>query len=302
MISNRIMGIDVKIGGKRVRVISVYVPIAGYSWSEFEECIEDITILTSEATRLNMSVIIGGDFNLSLGIGRRGTSTTDFCQQFRLTVANSGGLPMADDMWTFRSTLGSLRRIDYILYSPGLFCDGAGPTWEVDLGSDHRSVKALFSFMPGHKRIEKRGGVRCGWKPICNTEFHRNIIEQSQRDCYTLGDVQSILRDATSMLKSANEVPTSNRPEKPIMLKTLIYKRRRCRDQIERKRLSKSILKVSRQELHKWRTMWVEARTQNTSRKSILIQLKEERALLTTTTTKFSANGIRIYLIYQFSL
>ena len=76
--------------------------------------------------------------------------------------ANSGGLLMADDMWMFRNTLGSLRRIDYISYNPGIFCDAAGTTWELDLGLDYRTVKILFFFMPGHKRIVKRDGVRCG--------------------------------------------------------------------------------------------------------------------------------------------
>ena len=51
MFSNRIMAIDAKIGTKQIRVISVYMPHAGYNFSEFEKCMEDITLLTSEATR-----------------------------------------------------------------------------------------------------------------------------------------------------------------------------------------------------------------------------------------------------------
>ena len=93
-----------------------------------------------------MNIIIGGDFNLCLDVGRRGTSMTDLCQQFRLTVANGSGLSSAAANWTFRSTLGVLRRIDYILYSPGISCENALATWDLDLGSDHRSVKASFFF------------------------------------------------------------------------------------------------------------------------------------------------------------
>ena len=264
IISDRIMGIDVKIGGKRVRVISVYMPHAGYSWSDFEECIEDITILTSEATRLNMNIIIGGDFNLSLGIGRRGTSMTDFCHQFRLAVANGSGFHTADDMWTFRSSLGTLRRIDYILYNPGLYCDTVVATWELDLGSDHRSVKASFSFMPGYKKEKKQIGIKRGWKPILNEdgiahEFHENIDAQVLCDGgNTLNDLQSMLRDAAPITKSNDEVPGSARPKKSIELKTLIYQRRHCRINLERKRLSKAIFKLARQELRTWRTMWAD--------------------------------------------
>ena len=107
------MAIDVKIGMKRVRIISVYVPHAGYTWVEFENCMNDISILVSEATRLNISIIIGGDFNLSLGIGRRGEYMNDICQQFSLKIANGGGVSSADANWTFRSTLGTVLRIDF---------------------------------------------------------------------------------------------------------------------------------------------------------------------------------------------
>ena len=131
IISDRTMAIDVKIGRKCVRIIAVYVPHAGYTWAEFETCMDDITILVSEATRLDMQVIIGGDFNLSLDTGRPGVSMTDLCHQFRLTIANSSGLSSADDIWTFRSTLGVLRRIDYILYSPRLTSENAGTTWDL---------------------------------------------------------------------------------------------------------------------------------------------------------------------------
>ena len=42
MVSDRVMAIDVKIGTKKIRIISVYMPHAGYSFAEFEKCMEDI--------------------------------------------------------------------------------------------------------------------------------------------------------------------------------------------------------------------------------------------------------------------
>ena len=41
-------------------------------------------------------------------------------------------------------------------------------------------------------------------------------------------------------------------------LRTLIYQRRHCRDNLERRNLSKAISKVSRQELRRWRTLWAD--------------------------------------------
>ena len=43
----------------------------------------------------------------------------DLCRRLTFHFANGSGLADADDNWTFRSTLGALRRIDYILHSPG---------------------------------------------------------------------------------------------------------------------------------------------------------------------------------------
>ena len=264
LISDRTMVIDVKIGRKRVRIISVYVPHAGYTWVDFEACMNDISILVSEPTRLNMSIIIGGDFNLSLGIGRRGEYMDELCQQFRLKIGNGTGLASADANWTFRSTLGATRRIDYILYSAGLTSESASATGELDLGLDHRSVKALFSFMPGHKREKKQVGIKRGWKLIFNNkgiaeEYHENLNAQILPgvDC-ALDDLQSILRDAATITKSSDADPSGVRPEKSMALKTLIYQRRHSRIHSERKRLSKDIFKFARQELRKWRTMWAD--------------------------------------------
>ena len=180
-----------------------------------------------------------------------------------LTIVNGSGLSGAADTWIFRSILGVLRRIDYILYSAGLSCDGGVATSDLDLGSDHRSVKAPFQFMPGYKTKRKKVCMRRGWKPIFNEDgiaedFHKNIDDQMQRECHTLADVQSILRDAASVTKSSDEVPNGGRPEKSMALKTLIYQRRHSSDNSERKRLSKAIYKMSRQELRKWRTIWAD--------------------------------------------
>ena len=57
---------------KKNGIISVYAPRDGYVWGEFENCMNELSVLVSEATRVNMRIIIGGDFNLSLDVGRRG--------------------------------------------------------------------------------------------------------------------------------------------------------------------------------------------------------------------------------------
>ena len=61
--------------------------------------------------------------------------------------------------------------------------------------------------------------------------------------------IVSELRNAASITTSSEQVPSGTRPEKSMALKTLIYQRRHCRIHSERKRLSKDIFNLARQEL-----------------------------------------------------
>ena len=130
-----------------LRIIAVYVPHVGYSWNEFELCMSEIPGLIMEAIDQRKHCIIVGDFNLCLHYGDRGLFMDDFCNQHQVKVTNGEGLDSAEDSWTFRKQLRTLRRIDYILASLGLSADSSNAVWDVDLGSDHRAVKASFSFI-----------------------------------------------------------------------------------------------------------------------------------------------------------
>ena len=92
LISDRVLAVDIKVAVDRIiRVIAIYVPHAGYTWAEFLEVFDAIGALVLEAQHRNMSVILGGDFNLSLAVGDRGDCMADLCAQFRLQVANGDG-------------------------------------------------------------------------------------------------------------------------------------------------------------------------------------------------------------------
>ena len=156
----------------------------------------------------------------------------------------------------------TLQSIDYILHSPGLTLENVSATWELDLGSDHRSVKASFSYMPGHTKRSKQARIKRGWKLALNkdgiaSEFHENIdVQMSGSTFDLLNNLQDMQRDAASITNLNDQGPNGTRPEKSMALKTLIYQRRHCRINSQRKQLSKDILKLARQELRKWRTMW----------------------------------------------
>ena len=159
-----VMAIDIQYGARILRIISTYLPHAGCSWKEFEHETENITMLTMEAKDQGKYVVIGGDFNLSLNMGDRGIAMQNLCSQCQLQIVNSEGRADGVDNWTYHSRQGSYRRIDYILVSAGMLCKSAYATSILDLGSDHRAVKAIIEFMrPQHLRVKRKSTY--GWQP-----------------------------------------------------------------------------------------------------------------------------------------
>jgi hypothetical protein len=83
------------------------------------------------------------DFNTQLCVGLRGQMLEDLLHSFVFEIANGQPeMQNADDTWTFRSSAGIKRRIDFILYSSHLCCFEGRATNDLDLGSDHRAVYA----------------------------------------------------------------------------------------------------------------------------------------------------------------
>lgn len=141
-VNDSLIAIDLRIGGRLLRVIAVYAPHAGYPWAEFIDCIDKLASLVMNAQDKGMQIIVGGDFNLNLNIGDRGDVFQDFISQFNLVVANGAGEVSAEANWTFRSSLGILRRIDFILCSSRLVTSEAVASRVLDLGSPLRSIKS----------------------------------------------------------------------------------------------------------------------------------------------------------------
>ena len=131
------MAIDVRWKHKVVRIISVYNPHAGYSWNDFIENMDALSALCTQAQDHGYGLLIGGDFNLSWDEGSRGTVFRDFRDAFQLSVDNAIGAADSNSNWTFISSTGSLRRIDFILSSADLSMSDIMACNDIDLGSDH---------------------------------------------------------------------------------------------------------------------------------------------------------------------
>ena len=101
--------------------------------------------------------MIGGDFNIQVGIGNLGEYLDEFVRSFCLTIANKNNAPW-DDQWTFCSSLGNKRQIDFIIVSSAFQSIEGKAANDINLGSDHRAVLShlqVHAFNPCIKAKEK---------------------------------------------------------------------------------------------------------------------------------------------------
>ena len=139
-------------GAGLVRFVAVYTPHAGHSHEDLDTFYAGLNLCLEDALRNNLSISVGGDFNTQLGQGIRGDMLENLCCNFNLAVANGGVGAVEEDGWTFQSSMGIRRRIDFILASQRLCIQNCNAVNLIDLGSDHRAVHAHFLMSKGPPR------------------------------------------------------------------------------------------------------------------------------------------------------
>ena len=79
----------------------------------------------------------------------------ELCITFSLEIANGRTMADSSDTWTWKSSYGQFRRIDYILHSKNLRSLNISANRELDLGSDHRNVSASIEYCRSIGKFEK---------------------------------------------------------------------------------------------------------------------------------------------------
>ncbi|CAE7372347.1 unnamed protein product, partial [Symbiodinium sp. CCMP2456] len=95
------------------RFISVYMPHAGYPHGELSMVYDQLDWILADAQNMNYASVLGGDFNTQWNVGVRGDMIREFSYMFGLSLANPAHMP---ESWTFRSSAGIKRQIDFILF------------------------------------------------------------------------------------------------------------------------------------------------------------------------------------------
>ena len=245
VVSERLMYLDLKVLTGLVRFVAVYMPHMGYPHHELQTVYDQLHLILDGAARVGAQVVVGGDFNTQLHVGHRGEVLEHFCTNFGLHVANDD-----DDLienWTFRSSLGVRRRIDFILYSSSFSLASSCATDILDLNSDHRAVHAPLEMITHTRKKKRRRTSR--WQPKCLNSYQAQLSEQllhkTPESIHELGHV---------MLKVAESVghgddgagSSSQEPWKDAEFQNLLSQRRACHDAVQRTQLSKRIRKILR--------------------------------------------------------
>ena len=202
------------IGGKKLRSIAAYAPHAGYSADDFNAFFEQVHVAILGACKDGRQTILGGDFNLQLQVGNRVDQIDALANAFGLTIANDDEHHSpAAETWTFCSSMGVKRRMDFILCSSSLPLAASHPSCLLDLGSDHRAVYARFQIgkvcwnKVGSSRRTKRG-----WTPELDgtggpTSHHRILSRSLQTPPADLNSLESVCKYAVS--KTSRKCTTS---------------------------------------------------------------------------------------------
>ena len=227
---------DIQIGAQVFRYISVYMPHAGYPLVEFEECIKYISEIVLEGQRKKYKCILGGDFNTEMGRGTRSDIMMELMGEFGLEACNINDNLTVVEQWTFRSSLGRLRRLDYIIAEGSLSSREAGPVDFLDLGSDHRAVMGTF-LIQGQKRDISR--KKQSYKSVDWNAYNENILDSlGQSGAKSLEELEQLMVESAACARSQNE--KRNRISSRF-LNDLRRERQETRDNHERMDVSKQI-------------------------------------------------------------
>ena len=141
---DRVIAVRLLREGVRLSVSSCYMPHAGYPANALDDACECLATAAEWASSFSPCYAIGGDFNTQLNTGTRAEKLWRFTGCFNLQIANDGGGFSLEEAYTFISSLGVKRQIDFVLHGPGFHVLHASAVDSLDLGSDHRAVEAVL--------------------------------------------------------------------------------------------------------------------------------------------------------------
>ena len=196
-----------------------------------------------------------------ISIGTRGGLLNSFVAWNNLTVANQGADEDADEIWTFESSLGYPRRIDFVLVSKTLSVLRSHPSNDIDLGSDHRSVYAQVCVPEANLESPQRcASYKWNGSPSYGSRVSCALATAWPE---SVESVQDLVFNAALTSGAVSSPKATRRQWDTQELKDLRDERRSCRVKARRSFLSKLIQKKTRIALRAWQTERLRERLEN---------------------------------------
>ena len=290
-VEGRIILVRVTVHGIRLSVLSCYAPHEEYAVSSKEAFHNSFTKALSDAKKNHPSfkLLVGGDFNATIGtdctpnehVGKynddeptsfNGTNLIDTAQSHKLYLFNTMfATKSAAHRWTFKSPLGYMRRLDYIMgewyIKQAVKNCRSYPVASEPFESDHRVVVIDMDFPTKRMNKEifarKRNTVK---KRIPNiqklrdvdfvkTEYNSNLDALLHDPPQPEANIDTIERNIVNAICTAsNGTIPDRKKEKDVKpwvdpeFLMLLEKRRKSKSVDERKNLSKQV-KIMRVQL-----------------------------------------------------
>jgi len=238
--SDRLMCIDLEVGGLSFCIIAAYAPHSGYGQLALDQFYVDLHTLVRSAKQKGKRIVVAGDFNTQLNIGKRSEDLFAFASEHDLYVANNTEAPWGKT-WTFESSTGLRRQLDYILLDFNLDVRRAEATNDLDLGSDHRAVFAHIPLpvtQPDISRPQKRQKVVWQGSPDYDAVAQEILMHSNVQ---TFSDLHRCVQQAAETNQAVSSKTRSPRPWDTAELRTLRDERRRTSDLKDRRQISKKI-------------------------------------------------------------
>ena len=158
-----------KLNYTEIQIIQVYAPTCDHDSETVELFYEELEKAIDKKACSHH--IVMGDFNAKIGVGNctgpfgtgnrneRGERLLDFTKENNLVVTNSLFFKAANRYWTWEAPGGVTKnQIDFILSSDWKIVQNCEVITKVDIGSDHRMVRARVEIdkkLMRLKRIQK---------------------------------------------------------------------------------------------------------------------------------------------------
>ena len=213
-INERAAYADISSKRLKMRIVTAYFPHSGYSDVHVQRLYSTLEAVSKEARKGRQGILICGDFNAETGsreenndrriIGKHGLGTqnrrgewlTQWATTQRLSITNTHFDKRPNNRATYPGPNKNPRQIDYILVDFKLWKQlrDTGSIDELDLGSDHKTVRAKF-----HMTINKKADTRHKQKPkrqrappwnSCSTTLFLKHLEAQLDDVKLAADLE----------------------------------------------------------------------------------------------------------------